>query len=188
MSSATSNGDLVRATGVLEQTSWRKRAKPSTASPSPATRSAAWPKGPGATRPRWRTGSITVPRTRDRRRHPVLTEARGGESLPCDPAAATNPAPLRALHCRLPHWRPSRRRNGGSRRRPQSPRPRMRRPLSRGARFRALDCSDLLPRFASWRGVPIGLDFLRNISLAIYKEPIDRGHFSSPPALPTRRA
>ena len=28
--------------------------------------------------------------------------------------------------------------------------------------------SNSLPRFASWRGVPIGLDFLRNISLAIY--------------------
>src|SRR5208337_415724 len=57
--------------------------------------------GPGPRRRRRRTGS-TQPLERDRRRHPVLTEARGGESLPCDPAAATNPAPLGGLHGRLP--------------------------------------------------------------------------------------
>ena len=105
---------------------------------------------------------------------------RGGESLPVNlsPAGRLAPRPsLEPLAPRPYHHRPFeayivdfRKLKGltpggtrGSGRRPQSPRP----PID-CLQTRWLYRSDIQPRFASWRGVPISLDFLRNTSLAIY--------------------
>ena len=94
-------GDLIRATGVIEQTSWEKNGE-NPLRRHPRLQADRSPRqGPGPRGRRRRTGS-TEPLERDQRRHPVLTEASGGESLPFDPAAATNPSPLGGLHGRLP--------------------------------------------------------------------------------------